>query len=354
MVTFDPDRLLVPVSETSPSGQDLEFEPLFFELEQAVREEPEQQFGDTIVPGRQPEWNLVAQKAIALLEQSKDLRAAVHLLRALVHLRGLAGLAQGLAFLRALLEGYWDSLHPQLDPDDHLDPTTRVNIIAAVASPDLVMSAVRPAPIFTSRLVGPISLREIQIAKGHAPPPPDTDDQPVGLDVIQAAAVDLPDDEFDAIVRRISQATVDLRAIESFVTDRVGAASAVSLDMLAHALGEIGSLLKETGIIREGGSGARSGADSDIDDAASTETDLRNNTASARRGEIKTRDDVIRAIDRIIDYYTLHEPGSPVPLLLQRARRLVNLGFMEVLADLVPDAVAQASQMTGAQPANMS
>lgn len=350
MVTFDPDVLLIPVSEASPSGPDLEYESPFIDLEQAAREEPEQQFGDTIVPGRQPDWNVVAHQAIEVLGQSKDLRAVVHLLKALIHLKGFAGLAEGLAFLRALLERFWDSLHPQLDPDDDLDPTTRVNIIAAIASPDLVMSVVRLTPVFVSRLVGPISLREIQIARGQASPSPDTDHQPPGLDVILAAAADLPSAEIDAVVDQIKGSTADLRAIESFVTDRVGAASAMSLDLLAHALGEINSLLDEVNAAREGGSGARTETSHELD----TEEGRNHDQANLQRGEIKTRNDVIRALDRIIDYYSSQEPGSPVPLLLRRARRLVNLGFMEILADLVPDALAQASQLTGAQPPDPS
>jgi len=64
-------------------------------------------------------------------------------------------------------------------------------------------------------------------------------------------------------------------------------------------------------------------------------------------GSIQSRDDVIRALGLICDYYRNHEPSSPVPLILQRAERLVNKDFMEIVTDLTPDAVTQLQVITG-------
>jgi type VI secretion system protein ImpA len=57
---------------------------------------------------------------------------------------------------------------------------------------------------------------------------------------------------------------------------------------------------------------------------------------------------VIVTLDKIIDYYRANEPSSPVPLLLQRAKRLVSVGFIDILRDIAPDALAQAEMVTGA------
>jgi type VI secretion system protein ImpA len=64
-------------------------------------------------------------------------------------------------------------------------------------------------------------------------------------------------------------------------------------------------------------------------------------------GEVRTRDDVIQAIDRICEYYEKFEPSSPLPLLLGRARRLVTASFMQIIQDLTPDAIQQAEQIGG-------
>ena len=50
-------------------------------------------------------------------------------------------------------------------------------------------------------------------------------------------------------------------------------------------------------------------------------------------GAINSRNDVIQAIDRICDYYAMHEPSSPVPLLLRRAQGMVAKSFYEILED---------------------
>ena len=46
----------------------------------------------------------------------------------------------------------------------------------------------------------------------------------------------------------------------------------------------------------------------------------------------------MRALELVIDYYRRREPGSAVPLLVERARRMVPMTFMEAIGDLAPDA----------------
>jgi type VI secretion system protein ImpA len=62
---------------------------------------------------------------------------------------------------------------------------------------------------------------------------------------------------------------------------------------------------------------------------------------------VNSRQDVIRLLDKICAYYQRHEPSSPVPLLLNRARRLVDKNFMEILEDLAPEGLGQARQVGG-------
>jgi len=46
-------------------------------------------------------------------------------------------------------------------------------------------------------------------------------------------------------------------------------------------------------------------------------------------------------------YFERYEPSSPVPFLLQRAKKLLSMNFMEILQDLTPDAVSQAENICG-------
>ena len=53
-------------------------------------------------------------------------------------------------------------------------------------------------------------------------------------------------------------------------------------------------------------------------------------------GSIETAQDARAAIDRVIDYFKRHEPSSPVPIILERAKRLVGADFMAIMKDMAP------------------
>ncbi len=66
-------------------------------------------------------------------------------------------------------------------------------------------------------------------------------------------------------------------------------------------------------------------------------------------GPIQTREDVIRLLDQVSDWYAKYEPSSPVPLLLQRAKRLVNKSFIDAVKDLSPSGVTEVQTIAGTE-----
>ena len=64
-------------------------------------------------------------------------------------------------------------------------------------------------------------------------------------------------------------------------------------------------------------------------------------------GDILTREDVMKALDKICEYYARHEPASPVPLMAQRCKKLVTMSFIEILNEMAPDGVKQAQLVVG-------
>ena len=64
-------------------------------------------------------------------------------------------------------------------------------------------------------------------------------------------------------------------------------------------------------------------------------------------GEIRSREDVVRALERISGYYAKHEPSSPIPLLVDRCKRLVMMGFLDIIRELAPDGVGQIETLSG-------
>src|ERR1700738_172218 len=127
-VTSALENLLAPVSPDNECGPDLTYDTAFQELEKLLAGKPETQFS----AGEPPNWLQVRERCFELLGRSKHLRVVLTLIAELIRLEGFAGFRDGLDLLRKLLERYWQSVYPRLDPEDHNDPTERINIVASL------------------------------------------------------------------------------------------------------------------------------------------------------------------------------------------------------------------------------
>jgi type VI secretion system protein ImpA len=87
----DIEQLLQGASPDAPCGENLEYNPGFVELVHLAQGRAEQQMGDAVVPGAEPDWRAVGSKSIDFLTQTKDLRLAVYLTQALLERRGSPG-----------------------------------------------------------------------------------------------------------------------------------------------------------------------------------------------------------------------------------------------------------------------
>ncbi|MCU0854101.1 MAG: type VI secretion system protein TssA [Rhodobacteraceae bacterium] len=339
MGSVDTDSLLGPVTPDSPCGPDLEYSGVM-ELERLAQGRPERQVGDIRLPAEEPDWPAVARMAIGLAGQTKDLRVLVKLTQALIRTEGYTGLRDGLALIRGTAERYWDCFYPPIDPDDG-DPTLRVNTLVGLCDPDLSLRPLREAPLVRSRSLGRYSLRDIAIAAGNLPPPADRD--PPTAAAIDAAFLEVDSEALGAVTEAVRSAIEDLRATEAFFTDEVGARAAISLDPLRTVLREADKVLAyQTG--RRGGDAP---AETEGGDAATPEGVDPGSAGGAPLGQVRGREDVVRLLDRICEYYRAREPSSPVPLLLERAKRLAYMDFMSIVQDLAPGGLAEVHIIRG-------
>ncbi|WP_229217967.1 type VI secretion system protein TssA [Rugamonas apoptosis] len=338
------DALLQEVDPTNPCGPNLEYDPAFLELEQALLGKPEVQYGDTITPAVPPDWKHVQRLASELLERSRDLRLAVAMLRAQLALQGMVGCADGLRLIESLLVQRWDSVHPQLDPDDDNDPMLRINSLAVLADGATLLRELKEAPMIALPVLGPVSLRSLDIASGEVPPA--DGEAKLELSSIEAALRDADPERVQALSAALNQAHDSAVNIETLLVRQVGSAQALNLDTLVKYLRRARDFANAGVPDAE----AAPSADESGGAAAAAPGEGAFRTAGAPAaisGEIASRADVIRMLDKIIKYYAQNEPASPVPLLLGRARRLVPKNFFEVLEDLAPDGIAQLLVVSG-------
>ncbi len=338
MSTIDLDALLSELSPESPCGEDLEYDTEFQEMERASVGKAEQQFGDTFVPAEEPDWKVVKTKALGVLGRSRDLRAAVFLTRAAVHTDGLSGFADGLKLVHGLMTTFWEGVHPALDPDDDNDPTLRVNTVASLCDSGSTIRSLREAPLVESQMMGRFSLRDIEVAQGELPPPEEGD--PPQMPTIEAAFLECDLEELQARGDALAAAAETVAAMDQFLTETLGASQAPDMSALPAVIHSLKGVI-DSQLLRRGVGEEEEGAEGAEGEGAVA------GAVKGLSGEIRNTDDVLRALDKIIDYYNRNEPSSPLPILMTRAKRLVSKSFMEILADLAPSGVTEAEAIRG-------
>lgn len=119
-MSLEIEPLLSPISSDQPCGQDLSFSNEFHAIKIAkTQDDPLLDQGDWVAEPKQADWNFVEQKSIELLtEKSKDLRLLGWLLEAWSNLYGFAGIAKALELMHRTLYEYWTQLHPEIEEED--------------------------------------------------------------------------------------------------------------------------------------------------------------------------------------------------------------------------------------------
>ncbi len=331
MAYLDVAKLVGSVAGDAPSGPNLEYDPDFAALEKAAEGKPEIALGGTVSPAEPPDWKLVLRGASDLLGRSKDLRIAVLLTRALLYCHGPAAFAEGLTLLRGLLEGQWPTLHPQLDPEDDNDPTMRITAFSALVAPGLML-ALRQAPLIDSRVLGPVSLSDIF-------PPTGSPDAARISAVFESAELA----EVEALSAALAAALADLRAIDACFDAHTGSRGP-DLVLLREYFGKAHQVVEQRLVAKR--PAVAEGATAAGDDGAAGGPAVAP-PPKGLTGDIHSREDVLKALDKICEYYERHEPTSPVPLMAQRCKRMVTMGFFEILAEVAPEGVKQAQVVMG-------
>jgi len=113
------DDLLNPIAGDNPSGAHLRYAPVFDKIKEARREEDDAPQGDWQRDRKTADSKTVIKLAgETLATKSKDLQLAACITEAQLRLEGFAGLRQGLDLIRGLIEGFWDTLYPEIEDGD--------------------------------------------------------------------------------------------------------------------------------------------------------------------------------------------------------------------------------------------
>jgi type VI secretion system protein ImpA len=318
--------LLEPVEASDEVGPDLDGTLEMSAFEAAVSE-PDGPSIAGVEAGDERDWRAIDREAQKLLARSKDVRLAVVLARARLHKGGLGELSEALCFVAALSERFWSAIHPQLEEDG--DTTARINALQALVSPPLL------AQLRSTRIASIPGLGVLTVKEAVA------DNLPSRVQAIFKA---LAEDGLRERLEQVSAARGALTALSELVRENSGIPARFTsltaprgekpgiLDALERALSEaLGRVAKQEAV-------------EPVVEAAQTQAVGAEHVAS---GTVNSRDDVLKTLERVCDYYTRVEPSSPVPLLLRRAQRLVTMDFLDLMRDLAREGLPEVAKLAG-------
>src|SRR5262245_47766262 len=284
-------------------------------------------------PLASPEWVEIRDKAREALAKSKDLRLLAHLGTALLRTDGVSGFAATLNVASQWLKMHWTETYPLVDEDAIL----RRNALNCFADPMAVVDGLRRVPLVSSRQHGRFSLRDIDIATHQMQP---TDGEPVADEnQVSAAFGSMPIAALTQLHDNVSSAVTAIKTIDDTMRDAAGSESTPNFELLSAQLARMSQVLR----VQLASHPERAGEAASGVEAVAAGT----SEGASISGVVKSRQDAIRALDAVAAFFRQTEPSSPIPLFIDRAKRLVSKDFLEVLADIAPEAVAQARAAGG-------
>jgi type VI secretion system protein ImpA len=339
MSVWEVQELLQPITADQPCGENLEDTALLASFD-ALR-----LFGQSRSPEspaepsekekeqenrKPPEWAELRASAIEALGKSKDLRLLAYLGTALLRTDGLSAFFETLTVASQWLDTYWSQVFPLVEED----AIARRNALNCLADPMAVVERLRSIPLVESRQHGRFSLRDVDMATGQVPAGAGSVNPAEGP--IDAAFSEMPLDQLTALQQHVAQAEAALNSIDARMRTEGGPEVAPEFDPLSAQLAKMHRLLRAQLAARPGA--ANEGETVDAGGESGT---------VAFGGVIRSRQDAIRALDAVAEFFRRNEPSSPIPLFLERAKRLVSKDFLEVLADIAPEALAVARAAGG-------
>ena len=346
-------------SDPSAGDPSIESSPAFSDLKLALDGKQGKQMGDAEIAGVAPDYPRAVGLASELLGESKHLSLLAALCKAGTGAHGFSGLYAGLQVSREVLSKYWSNIFPVEDKEDADDPWWgRVNYLREVASDPLISSLLYDSTIVDVKRIGNFSLRDIDIAAGRREA---TDEEMercnpglirAAFDECDSDALKRTSDSFDGILRECD-------ALDLFIAEHISAEQ-VSFQNLKNIVGKYQTLfqeyaqdalanaVEETPAI-ENRAQTDDGSDSDSPQDAQISPiqgiQAKKDVVNTRFTERKA---VLEAFDDVIAFYREHEPSSPVPILVSKAREMVHKNFFDILRDLAPQKQLNFKELTSA------
>lgn len=328
-MALDLQTLLEPVPGDDPAGPDLSYDPERHQIEQVFEVQASL---DTLDGDEGPEidWRDIVRMIGAQSERTKDVWLAVYLCRAGARWGSLETVELGAQYLAGLFEQYWEVVHPKLEEDGFQGRKGPCDSLTAGSQ---FLNPLRRTVLLEHPRFGRFTGADFERFRLGA----ESED---GYGPFRAALDAIGDEGLREAVGRIDNIEDGLRRADAVLTANAEGSTGTNFRPTYDVLAEIRrSVQSFASTPAEDEEAQHQDEFSDDPGAAAPQSGAR------LSGRVDSREDVIRALDAISDYYARREPTSPVPLVLQRARKWVHLDFLSVLQDIAPDSIEEARRI---------
>jgi type VI secretion system protein ImpA len=355
------DELLAPIAGDNPAGIDLRADPsptsLFFKIKDArsaarAAERGAEASGAPEEGGLLPPWRTILEispKAIA--GQSKDLEVAAWFCEALLRAHGVAGLRDGFRLATGLVENFWDQLYPLPDEDGIATRVAPITGLNGSESDGALIQPIRKVEISEGRDPGPFAFWQYEQAADllklgdPAKVKARIEGGAVTMEMVQTSVRNTPKQFYvtlysdldgclaeyaklcaalDKAAGRDSPPASNIRNVLQGLRDAI-------TDLARDIIAEMTAAAAAAAAAAETGAGEGQPA---ATDGAATQAAA---APAAPPGAINTREDALRMLVKVAEYFRKNEPQSPVSYVIDDAVRRARMTLPELLAELIPD-----------------
>jgi type VI secretion system protein ImpA len=316
------EEMMKPVSADSVAGPDLAYDPKRQEMEAAFEAGRLADRGE----GEAPDWAAVIRSIKEQAKLTKDVTLAVYLARAGARSQQLAEVALGCAFLAGMFDAWWTEVHPSLQEYGFQGRKGACESLVAFSD---FLGPLRRVVLVAHPRLGQFTAEQIEAFASEG-------DSAENIGMFRAALAEIDEAEILGSLKTLEDIRKSIERVDAVLTANAGEETSTSFAPTYEALDSIRKAL-----VAVSGVGAAAPA------AAPTSGSSAASGALRFAGTVESRANVISAMESIIDYYSRCEPGSPIPLVLQRAKAWVNMDFLSILNDINPAGAEDAKKVLG-------
>lgn len=325
---MDVEELLAPVSEEAPTGPDLAYDADRGAIEQAFDSSVsvDSTTGEAS-SAAEIDWRPIIGMIEAQSGKTKDIWLAVYLSRAGARSGQLELVQTGVEYLAGLLERYWDKVHPQLEEYGFQG---RKGPCESLTRRSEFLVPLERTPLLQHPRLGRFSGADFERFRAGA-------EAADGYGLFRTVLAETPEETLTEIVGRLEAITSAIKRADAVLTANAAGDTAANFtptyELLNQMTRAVQSFTSSPAAEEEAGGDTGAGADAG------------GGGGPRIAGRVETREDVIKALDAIADYYRRREPTSPVPAALHRVRDWVNLDFLALLEDIAPGSLDEAKKV---------